>query len=105
MSKTTVDAANPATEELIATMALCGPGDVDRAVGAAHAAFGPCSATLLDAQIALVERRIRVFGRRYDELARAITIEMGAHYDLAHHAKAECGLGYFGETIKGGARV
>ena len=54
MSKTTVDVANPATDELIATMALCGPDDVDRAVGAARAAFGPRSAILLDARIALV---------------------------------------------------
>ena len=50
---------------------LCGPDDVDRAVGA----------------------------------ARAITTEMGSPYALAHDAKAECGPGYFGETIKGGARV
>ena len=71
LSKTTVDAVNPATEELIATIALFGPDDVDRAVGA----------------------------------ARSITTEMGEPYDLAHHAKAECGPGHFGETIKGGARV
>ena len=37
MSKTTVDAVNPATEKLIATIALCGPDDVDRTVGAARA--------------------------------------------------------------------
>jgi acyl-CoA reductase-like NAD-dependent aldehyde dehydrogenase len=35
MEKTTVDAVNPATEKLIATIALCSPNEVDRAVGAA----------------------------------------------------------------------
>ena len=99
-SKTTVDAINPATEGRIATIALCGPDDVDRAVGAARAAFGSYSAMPLEGRIALVERLITVFGRRYDEMARAISTEMGAPYDLAHDAQAECGPGHLSETIK-----
>ena len=99
-SKATIDAINPATEEPIATIALCGPDDVDRAVGAARAAFGSYSIMPLDARIALVERLIAVFARRYVEMARAISTEMGAPYDLAHDSQAECGPGHLGETIK-----
>ena len=99
-SKATIDAINPATEEPIATIALCGPDDVDRAVGAARAAFGSYSIMPLDARIALVERLIAVFARRYVEMVRAISTEMGAPYDLAHDSQAECGPGHLGETIK-----
>jgi aldehyde dehydrogenase (NAD+) len=98
-STATIDAINPATEERIATIALCGPDDVDRAVDAARAAFGAYSTLSLDARIALVERLITVFQRRYEEMVRAISSEMGAPYDLAHGAQAACGPGHFGETI------
>ena len=37
-SQQTQDAINPATEEVCATIALCGPDDADRAVAAARAA-------------------------------------------------------------------
>ncbi len=99
-STATVDAVNPATEERIATIALCGPDDVDRAVEAARAAFQSYSAMPLDKRIGLVERLIAVFQRRYDEMVQAISSEMGAPYDLAHDAQAECGPGHLGETIK-----
>ncbi len=99
-SAATVDAVNPATEERIATIALCGPDDVDRAVKAARAAFQSYSAMPLDTRIGLVERLIAVFQRRYDEMVQAISNEMGAPYDLAHDAQAECGPGHLGETIK-----
>ena len=99
-SITTMEAVNPATEETIATIALCGPDDVDRAVKAAHAAFQSYSALPLDGRVALVERLIAVFERRYDEMARAISTEMGAPYDLAHDSQAECGPGHLRETIK-----
>ncbi|WP_309612134.1 aldehyde dehydrogenase family protein, partial [Sphingomonas sp.] len=98
-SKATIDAVDPANEERIATIALCGRDDVDRAVDAARSAFGSYSAMPLDERIALVERLIAVFGRRYDEMALAISTEMGAPYDLAHDAQAECGLGHLRETI------
>ncbi|WP_394999577.1 aldehyde dehydrogenase family protein [Sphingomonas sp.] len=99
-SAATVDAVNPATEERIATIALCGPDDVDRAVKAARAAFRSYSAMPLDTRIGLVERLIAVFQRRFDEMVQAISSEMGAPYDLAHDAQAECGPGHLGETIK-----
>jgi aldehyde dehydrogenase (NAD+) len=99
-SAATVDAVNPATEERIATIALCGPDDVDRAVKAARAAFQSYSAMPLDTRIGLVERLIAVFQRRFDEMVKAISSEMGAPYDLAHDAQAECGPGHLGETIK-----
>lgn len=98
-STVTFDAINPATEELAATAALCGVDDVDRAIRAARAAFAGYAALALDRRIALVERLIAVFERRYDEMVVAISTEMGAPYDLSFNAQAECGPGHLKETI------
>jgi len=99
-SAATLDAINPATEEVCATIALCGPDDVDQAVAAARAAFDGYSSTSLEERIALTEKLIAIFERRYDEMVRAISTEMGAPYDLSFNAQAECGPGHLKETVK-----
>ena len=93
------EAINPATEEVAARIAMCGPDDVDRAVAAAQMAFASYGFTTLDQRIALVERLIAVFEQRYAEMVTAISTEMGAPYDLSHSAQAECGPGHLRETI------
>ena len=98
-STATVDAINPATEEVAARVALCGPDDVDAAVRAARGAFDSYAALPLDDRIALVEKLIAVFEARYDEMVTAISTEMGAPYDLSFNAQAECGPGHLKETI------
>jgi aldehyde dehydrogenase (NAD+) len=94
-----LDAINPATEEVCATIALCGPDDVDQAVAAARAAFDGYASTSLEERIALTEKLIAVFERRYDEMVAAISTEMGAPYDLSFNSQAECGPGHLKETI------
>ncbi|MEY4890091.1 MAG: hypothetical protein RIQ75_1221 [Pseudomonadota bacterium] len=98
-STATLDAINPATEEVCATIALCGPDDVDQAVAAARAAFDGYASTSLEERIALTEKLIAVFERRYDEMVAAISTEMGAPYDLSFNSQAECGPGHLKETI------
>ncbi len=99
-SAATVDAINPATEEVAATVALCGPDDVDLAVSAARAAFDGYAAFPLDARIELVANLIAIFERRYGEMVNAISTEMGAPYDLSYNAQAECGPGHLKEAVK-----
>ena len=99
-STATIDAINPATEEVCATVAICGPDDVDAAVSAARTAFEGYAATTLDHRISLVEKLIAVFERRYDEMVTAISTEMGAPHDLSYNSQAECGPGHLKETIK-----
>ena len=90
-STATVDAVNPATEEVCAVVAVCGRDDVELAVTAARAAFDGYAATTLEHRIALVEKLINIFERRYGEMVTAISTEMGAPYDLSHDAQAESG--------------
>ena len=99
-STAVVDAINPATEEIVAQVALCGADDVDAAVRAARGAFDGYAALTLDDRIALVEKLIAVFEARYGEMVTAISTEMGAPYDLSFNAQAECGPGHLKETIK-----
>ena len=99
-STETFEAINPATEEVAARIAMCGPDDVDLAVAAAQRAFASYGYTTLEQRIALVEQLISVFERRYAEMVTAISTEMGAPYDLSHDAQAECGPGHLKETIK-----
>ena len=94
------EAINPATEEVAAQVAMCGADDVDLAVAAAKRAFATFGFTTLDHRIALVEKLITIFERRYDEMVSAISTEMGAPYDLSYDAQAECGPGHLKETIK-----
>jgi aldehyde dehydrogenase (NAD+) len=99
-STATVDAVNPATEEVCAVVAVCGHDDADRAVQAARAAFDDYAATTLEYRIALVEKLITIFERRYDEMVKAISTEMGAPYDLSYDAQAESGPGHLRATVK-----
>ena len=99
-STATVDAINPATEEVCAVVAVCGHDDADRAVLAARAAFDGYAATTLEHRIALVEKLISIFERRYDEMVAAISTEMGAPYDLSYDAQAESGPGHLRATVK-----
>ncbi|MBS0254876.1 MAG: aldehyde dehydrogenase family protein [Proteobacteria bacterium] len=91
---------NPATEEVAAQVALCGAAEADAAVRAARAAFIGWSTTQLAERLALIEKLIAVFERRYDEMVRAISVEMGAPHDLSKNAQAECGPGHLKETVK-----
>ena len=54
-SSATMEAVNPATEEPCATVALCGPDDVEAAVGAARAAFEGYAAVPLEERIAALQ--------------------------------------------------
>jgi aldehyde dehydrogenase (NAD+) len=99
-STATVDAVNPATEEVCAVVAVCGHDDADRAVHAARAAFDGYAATTLEHRIALVEKLITIFERRYDEMVTAISTEMGAPHDLSYDAQAESGPGHLRATVK-----
>ncbi|MFN3959586.1 MAG: aldehyde dehydrogenase family protein [Parvularculaceae bacterium] len=90
-----LDVINPATEEPCATIALGDATDVDRAVKAARAAFEGFAATTVDDRKALLQRIIQVYLKRNEDMARAITEEMGAPKTLAIQAQSASSLGHF----------
>jgi aldehyde dehydrogenase (NAD+) len=99
------EAINPATEEICARVALCGPAEADVAVRAARNAFDGWSQTPLEARLALVEKLIAVFEARYAEMVDAISTEMGAPYDLSYNSQAECGPGHLRATVEAARKM
>ncbi len=86
---------NPATEEPFATISLGDATDVDAAVKAAKAAFDSYSNTSVEERKALLKRIIAEYLKRNEEMAQAITMEMGAPKGLALHAQSASSLGHF----------
>ena len=98
-SRETLPVIDPATEDSVATVLLCGVDDVDLAVDAAQRAFGVFSETPLERRLVLVENLLAIFEQRYEEMATAISTEMGAPIDLARDSQAACGPGHIVETL------
>ena len=95
----TLDVINPATEQAIGPVAMGGVADVDKAVEAAAGAFETFSQSSKEDRIALLERIIAAYMGRMDEVAAAISEEMGAPLGLAKAAQAPAGLGHFMTTL------
>ena len=91
---------NPATERAIATVALGGPRDVDRAVAAARAAFEPWRAASVEERAALLKRIRDIYIRCREEFAQAMTAEMGVPITLSRDFQAPCGDGHLQATIE-----
>jgi aldehyde dehydrogenase (NAD+) len=91
---------NPATEEPCTEITLGSKADADKAVAAARRAFETFSQTSVEERAALLERIIAEYKKRIPEIARAISIEMGAPLGLSMGAQAPAGLGHFMMTLK-----
>ena len=99
VARRTLDVINPATEQPVAQISLGGAADVDRAVKAARAAFPAYSRASKAERIALLERIIEAYKARYDDIAKAISLEMGAPITLATKAQAATGIGHLKQMI------
>jgi len=82
---------NPSNEEPCAVISLGGQADTDAAVAAAKAAFADWSVTPKEERVALVERICEGYEKRADEVAEAISLEMGAPIDWAKTQQAPAG--------------
>lgn len=92
---------NPSTEEPAAVISLGDQADVDAAVAAANRALPDWAATDPADRIALMEKVLEIYKRRYDEMAEVISLEMGAPKKLAHQSQADaCNIEDAIETAK-----
>jgi aldehyde dehydrogenase (NAD+) len=91
----TIDAINPATEDVCATVAICGHDDVEAAVQAVRATFDGYAALSRDARIALADQLIGILERRYDEMVTAVraakTAEQGDPMVNSRSQHGHCG--------------
>jgi aldehyde dehydrogenase (NAD+) len=82
---------DPSTEDVCAVISLGSAADADAAVAAAKAAFPAWAATPPAERLALVERFLSIYESRLDDMARAISLEMGAPIDMARASQATSG--------------
>ena len=89
-----IDVINPATEQPVAKISMAGPEDVNKAVAAAKAAFPAYSQTSREERVALMEKLAEIYKERYNDMAEAIKLEMGAPDGFSKKAQAATGLGH-----------
>ena len=94
-----IDVINPATESVAGHISMGSAADVDKAVKAARAAFVTWSQTSVDERVALFERLIEEYKKRYADMAAAITEEMGAPAVLSQKAQAAMGIGHLQSAL------
>lgn len=91
---------NPDTEASVAQVAIGTQKDAQRAIAAARAAFPVFSATSKAERVALLRRIRDAYEARMDDIAAAITAEMGAPSSMALSDQAGSGLGHIEATIE-----
>ena len=90
------DVINPSNEEACATISLGDQADTDAAVAAARAAFPAWSQTSKAERTAKLEKLLEVYKARAEEMAQAISLEMGAPQNLARANQVGAGTWHMG---------
>jgi aldehyde dehydrogenase (NAD+) len=98
--KEMMDVINPATEEVIASIAMGNATDVDRAVKAAEAAFETWGHTSVEERVDIMQKIIGGIQARIGDLAVAISDEMGAPMWLSNAAQAPIGMGHMATALE-----
>ncbi len=83
---------DPSTEDPCAVISLGSDADADAAVAAATAALPGWMATPPEQRVALVERLIDIYKTRGEDLAKAMSAEMGAPIDMARTQQVGTGI-------------
>jgi len=96
----TLDVINPTTEEPFAKISMGSAADVDKAVAAANAAFESYSRTSVAERAELLGAILAEYAKRYDEIAQAISTEMGAPIWLSKAAQAATGQAHFATALE-----
>jgi len=89
-----LDVINPADEQPFAVISMGSAADVDAAVAAARKAFATWSLTSREERIAWLERLTAAYETRINDMAQAISSEMGAPIKMALEEQAASGTGH-----------
>ena len=96
----TLGVVNPATEETFAQISIGSSEDVDRAVKAARRAFVEYAEASVEERLSYLHKIIQSFKARLPELARMMTLEMGAPITFATQRQATVALFHFEEAAR-----
>ncbi|MGU3398935.1 aldehyde dehydrogenase family protein [Brucellaceae bacterium D45D] len=90
----TIEVVNPANEKPYAEISAGSAADIDHAVKAARTAFPGWSETPAEKRIDYIRRIAEIYERRIDEMAKTISMEMGAPITLARESQAAVGVSH-----------
>ncbi|MDT5206879.1 MAG: aldehyde dehydrogenase [Mycobacterium sp.] len=93
------DVENPATEQISGKISLGSAADVDVAVKAARRAFSSWSQTTREQRLDLLQAILAEYQKRSDDLAEAVTEEIGAPPSLAAGPQVFLGIGHLTTAI------
>jgi len=99
-TKNDLDVINPSDETVCAVVSLGSQADTDAAVAAARAALPSWSISTKAERIKLLERLYDIYERRMDDMAEAISMEMGAPIDFSKASQATSGTSAIKEFTK-----
>ena len=90
---------NPSNEEPFAIISLGSKDDTDVAVNSAKKAFFKWKETSKEERIKLLEKLLSVYKKRFNEMAEAISMEMGAPMDWASDVQTASGQAHLEDFI------
>jgi aldehyde dehydrogenase (NAD+) len=93
------DVENPATEQVSGKISLGSAADVDLAVNAARRAFAGWSQSTREQRLELLQAILAEYQKRADDLAEAVTEEIGAPASLAAGPQVFLGIGHLTTAI------
>lgn len=95
-----IDVIDPSTEEVYTQISAGSGADVDRAVAAAKVAFETFAFVSKEERLKLLKRILEVYNARYEDIAQAVSQEMGAPISFARNAQVWAGQAHMEATIR-----
>jgi len=93
------DVINPSNEEVCATISLGSEADTNAAVAAAKAAFPAWAAVPKSDKLDFLHAVLKEYNNRADDLAEAMSLEMGAPIDLSKTSQVGAGIWHISNFI------
>ena len=91
---------DPSNEEPYVTISLGGTEDTNKAVSAAKNSFNTWKKSSQEERLSLLEKLLKIYISRSDEMTKAISIELGAPMDWASSAQMSSGQSHIEDFIK-----
>ena len=93
------DVINPSNEEAYAIISLGSEEDTNAAVKAAKNSFAEWKEVSKEERINLLEKLLKIYKKRFNEMAEAMSMEMGAPIDYATSTHALSGQSHIEDFI------
>ncbi len=94
-----LDVVDPSTEVPFTRIAVGGPADVDRAVGAARAAFPAFARTTRKQRLDLLRAMLAEYAKRRHDIAEALAQELGAPIRFGYERQSAAGVEHLQSMI------